>query len=786
MDIEIPGYTLLRTLGKGGMATVYLARQNMLERAVALKIMSRSLAEDPAFGARFMREAKIVSQLVHPNIVTVYEVGQQKDCFFLSMEYIDGHDLRSVRKTLDLEGKIRVIEDIARALHYAGEKGYVHRDIKPENIMFRQADGSAVLTDFGIAKAVESDLTMTQTGTAIGTPHYMSPEQAKGKDVDQRSDLYSLGVVFYLLLVGRVPFDADTAIAIGIKHLTEPVPQLPRQYEELQYVIDGLLAKSPKDRYQSGLHLLNDLRRVDFDRINQELHEVDPQPTVAANVPTEIAEALVTSETVSSENETVARDDSKRFTLEFEVAEPLVEKPPRSILPTFFATLFVLFSIGVFVYFARPPALEKYIASFEATAGDAYQSASAYIQDGAEVVAEAFNGLKSEYQDSELLVNETEGNTEVDRSATDELAETKNERDANVDALSDSSAGTENVTEDNSEKTLAANDQLLSEVQALAEDVKPEPSIPEVIIPTLEALQLELENVRQQNSGAADLSPEVAALKNILEHYPDDQATLDELSSLKQSQQLLLIEAAKKGDRERVARGLDEYQSLFSSRLDVSAFGQFKAELNDQLKIVDLHKLADQQIKNRRLSTPKNDNAIESLNAILALDSNNSSALRKLKTISLEFYEQSSSAYKKQKFAQAEQLVKKALLADSSSEQARQLQRDVKDAIKRRTRLDETLRDAKKYADLGYLYTPEGANAYDAYKRALQLDPESSSALEGLNGLMDKLSVQIWALVGEAKFDQAKSKLSRPLILMPNNKRILAMQAAVNDVAEER
>jgi len=135
MDIDIPGYTLLRTLGKGGMATVYLASQDVLERRVALKVMSRNLAEDSAFGARFMREAKIVSQLVHPNIVTVHEVGQHDGRYFLSMEYIDGHDLRTVRKNLDLAGK-----------------------------------------------AVENDLTMTQTGTAIGTPHYMSPEQAKGKE----------------------------------------------------------------------------------------------------------------------------------------------------------------------------------------------------------------------------------------------------------------------------------------------------------------------------------------------------------------------------------------------------------------------------------------------------------------------------------------------------------------------------------------------------------------------------------------------------------------------------
>ena len=269
MTVEIPGYRIVRVLGKGGMATVYLAVQQIFEREVALKVMSTALAEDPSFGQRFLREARIVSQLVHPNIITVYDVGVHDNAYYLSMEYVAGPDLKKAREKLSLTQKIQIILDIAKALDFAGKKGYVHRDIKPENILLRSDSFSAVLMDFGIARAAETDLSVTQTGMALGTPHYMSPEQAKGQPVDHRSDLYSLGVVFYYLLTGSVPYHADSAVAIGIKHITEPVPTLPTYLQALQRFIDRLMAKRPEDRYQSAAELITELQRVDARELEQ-------------------------------------------------------------------------------------------------------------------------------------------------------------------------------------------------------------------------------------------------------------------------------------------------------------------------------------------------------------------------------------------------------------------------------------------------------------------------------------------------------------------------------------
>ncbi len=274
MDLKIPGYKILRVVGRGGMATVYLAEQDMLEREVALKVMSRHLAEDPAFGQRFLREAKIVSRLLHPHIVTVHDVGVHNGAYFLAMEYVDGPDLKQAADELSLVEMIRIVKEIASALHYASNKGYVHRDIKPENIMLSAADKRAVLTDFGIARMAEGDIQVTQTGIAVGTPHYMSPEQARGQPVDGRTDLYSLGVVFYYLLTGSVPYQGDSAVAIGIKHITEAIPRLPAELADLQPILDKLLAKTPAERYQNAAQLIDALNRID----PQELGHVEQPP----------------------------------------------------------------------------------------------------------------------------------------------------------------------------------------------------------------------------------------------------------------------------------------------------------------------------------------------------------------------------------------------------------------------------------------------------------------------------------------------------------------------------
>ncbi len=255
--MHIPGYRIIRKIAQGGMSTVYLAIQLSVGREVALKVMSPALNGDPVFSERFQREANIVGQLSHPHIVSIYDIGRYKNLNYIAMDYLAGGSIHEKMATgLSTQEALRITREVASALDHAHEKGYIHRDIKPENILFRE-DGSAVLSDFGVAKTVSSASRMTNAGTVVGTPHYMSPEQTRGKPVDGRADIYSLGVVFYEMLTGQVPYQADEAVAIAIKHLTAPIPKLPPQYQAYQKIFNQLLAKDPDNRFQRGRDLMN-------------------------------------------------------------------------------------------------------------------------------------------------------------------------------------------------------------------------------------------------------------------------------------------------------------------------------------------------------------------------------------------------------------------------------------------------------------------------------------------------------------------------------------------------
>lgn len=234
------------------MATVYLAVQESVDREVAVKVMSPFLLADTNFAERFVREARIAARLQHRNVVQVYDVGRHQDVLYIAMEYLSGGEvIGRDSQPIDVSEALRVIREVAGALAYAHSKGFIHRDVKPDNILLR-SDRSTVLTDFGIARAADSQTHMTKTGSVIGTPYYMSPEQARGLEIDGRADIYSLGIVLHELLIGRVPFYASDSLAVGIMHITQPVPDLPGALAALNPLLQRMLAKDPKDRFQNG------------------------------------------------------------------------------------------------------------------------------------------------------------------------------------------------------------------------------------------------------------------------------------------------------------------------------------------------------------------------------------------------------------------------------------------------------------------------------------------------------------------------------------------------------
>jgi serine/threonine-protein kinase len=284
-------YELHRRLGRGGMAEVYLARDQLLDRPVAVKVLFPALATDAGFVERFRREAQAAANLQHPNIVSVFDWGEANGTYFIVMEYVEGHTLAD---TLRDEGRLHpdraaeITADIAAALGFAHRNRVVHRDVKPGNVLITR-DGGVKVADFGIARALSdsSDQNLTKTGSVMGTATYFSPEQARGAQVDPRSDLYSLGVVLYEMTTGHPPFAGDSAVAIAYKHVQEnPMP--PRRIdpglpETLEAITLKCLAKNPANRYPSAQDLRSDLRRyLDGSRIMAEpvlAPPVDPGAT---------------------------------------------------------------------------------------------------------------------------------------------------------------------------------------------------------------------------------------------------------------------------------------------------------------------------------------------------------------------------------------------------------------------------------------------------------------------------------------------------------------------------
>lgn len=272
-------YQIEQLLGEGGMARVYLGRDLRLNRPVAIKIPHPHLMTDPDFMARFRHEAHAAAMVSHPNLVDVYDVGQDGDRHYIVMEYVAGTTLKQLinrEAPFAISRAVRIAEQIARGLHAAHRAGLIHRDIKPQNIIVND-DGQVRITDFGVAKSRLSTA-MTETGVTLGTVDYIAPEQAQGRAATPQSDIYALGVVLYEMLTGRLPFTGDNPVAVAMKHISEPAPP-PRRYNPqipaaLEAIILRALAKDPAQRQQSALELAEELQA--YDRLVSQATVINP------------------------------------------------------------------------------------------------------------------------------------------------------------------------------------------------------------------------------------------------------------------------------------------------------------------------------------------------------------------------------------------------------------------------------------------------------------------------------------------------------------------------------
>ena len=365
-------YEIVKTIGEGGMANVYLAQDTILDRKVAVKVLRGDLSSDDKFIRRFQREALSVSNLSHPNIVEVYDVGEEEGQHYIVMEYIEGKTLKQLlkkRESLTLTEVIDIMTQLTDGISHAHESYIIHRDIKPQNIMIED-DGKVKITDFGIAMALNATQ-LTQTNSVMGSVHYLPPEQASGKSATIKSDIYSMGILMYELITGNVPFKGDNAVEIALKHMKDKIPSIRKQDPSIPQSVENILikatAKNPRNRYESAKEMHEDLlhcmeedhsndKKISFTYPENDLDSTEEIPTTPIKKKIEKpVEEKIKSET-EEKDENNQKDDVEELVKEItkddlendddEEDEDFFEEPKRkntliTILTIFFLLLLI-------------------------------------------------------------------------------------------------------------------------------------------------------------------------------------------------------------------------------------------------------------------------------------------------------------------------------------------------------------------------------------------------------------------------------------------------------------
>ena len=360
-------YEIIRSIGEGGMANVYLGYDTILDRNVAIKVLRGDLSNDEKFVRRFQREALSASSLAHPNIVEMYDVGEDDGTYYIVMEYVDGKTLKQLLKkrgTLTLSEAIDIMSQLTDGMAHAHDSYIIHRDLKPQNIMIKD-DGQIKITDFGIAMALNSTQ-LTQTNSVMGSVHYLPPEQASGKGCTIKSDIYSMGIIFYELLSGSLPFRGDNAVEIALKHMREPLPSLraenPSIPQSIENIIKRATAKNPKNRYESARSMHEDLlTALDESRMDEPVlqykypeNENDARKKKTDGTDTKDNKSEKVDDKKVSDNETEVLDDNGDV-----VATKVedVEDKKNKIVIIVLSVIFIIILIGLISIFLLLPKL---------------------------------------------------------------------------------------------------------------------------------------------------------------------------------------------------------------------------------------------------------------------------------------------------------------------------------------------------------------------------------------------------------------------------------------------
>lgn len=712
--ISIPGYEIKDLLGRGGMAMVYLAVQESIGREVALKVLSPDHT-DETFSERFLREARIASQLSHPNIITVFDAGIHNDIHYMSMEYIKGKSFNEARDLLTRKQKVKVIKEIAQALDFASKNGFLHRDIKPENILLHQ-DGRAILTDFGIAKTNDVSKGLTETGKILGTPYFMSPEQTKGLQIDHRTDIYSLGVVLFQALAGYVPYDGPSLVSICIKHLSDPIPQLPKGLEVFQQIINTCMSKKPEHRYQHASELYEALNKIS----DKELDSID-------------ANAKALKKAGQDHNaETLVDTDLSQKLPQTKISKKKTSRPVTSTSTTSKKIR------------NNPVSTHKYIKP----------SPLPNIAD-----SEDFKNLNRRkkrilmlliilaiaigyYQRIELTrIWNTQGKPLAKQYLPNEI------------------------------KNYLFTDTKIKKVPPVK--VKTPKA-------KLSAEQIELNKIFRLKESLNKIPSNAVLLSEIydknLSLNPDNKDTINSINELKQWYIYHATFLINQKDYNSADKTITTLSQFYPEIIQSDAYISLQDKL-DMGKVNEPHLQKSRvYFAVNALNAPEGANALEELKTVLNNDEYNEEALAGIRKIADHFKLKSRTQINNKELFKALNSVNAGLQAIHNDQELLSLQKEIKTSINSKNDINKIIRQAKKQLNNGNSITPSGTSAFDLYQNILSIDINNKEAKNGLLLIRKKIVKKANSYVNQNKFLEANKTITTASKLFPNSNDIKSLK----------